>query len=54
MSDKEKTSYTLTPEAKQLLSLIAKSMGINRSAVLEVLIRQEAQTRHLTKEISHE
>jgi hypothetical protein len=45
---KHASSYSLTPDAKSLLQQIADSMGIARNAVLEVLIRKEAERRKLS------
>ena len=36
-------SFRVTPEAKDLLIRLAALQGISQSAVLEILIRQEAR-----------
>jgi hypothetical protein len=41
--DKQGTSFRLTPEALQLLVLIARKLGLSRGGVLEILIRERAQ-----------
>lgn len=40
---KKKRSYTLTDEADRLLNAIAKKMGISKTAVLEIAIREKAK-----------
>lgn len=40
MQKKFKTSFTLTREAQTILSRLTAVMGINRSAVIEVLLRR--------------
>lgn len=40
---KRATSVRLTSEAKRLMAVIAKKMGISQSAVLELAIRQFAK-----------
>jgi hypothetical protein len=40
---KQKTSFSLTEEAKRLLAQIAKKNGISQAAVLELLIREKAK-----------
>lgn len=40
---KIKTSITITPLAKKLLSILAEKHGMNRSAMLELLIREAAK-----------
>ena len=39
------STYTLSPEARELLAVMAEEQGLSRSAVLEVLIRREARRR---------
>ena len=38
-TQKEATSYRLTPEAKRLLTNLAEKLGLSRGAVLEIAIR---------------
>lgn len=40
---KRATSIRLTPEAKRLMAVTAKKLGISQSAVLELAIRQFAK-----------
>jgi hypothetical protein len=40
---KQGTSFRLTPEARQLLVLMARKLGLPRGVVLERLIRERAQ-----------
>jgi hypothetical protein len=40
---KERTSFALSKEAKQLLAEIAKRNGLSQASVLEMLIRKEAK-----------
>ena len=40
---KQGTSFRLTPEALQLLVLMARKLGLSRGGVLEILIRERAQ-----------
>lgn len=44
---KYKTSVTLSEEAKRLLELLAKELGISKSDVLEVIIREKAAEKNL-------
>ena len=37
---KKKRSYSLTPDALEKLEVLSKSMGISRTSVLEVAIRE--------------
>jgi hypothetical protein len=41
-SEKINTSYRLSADAIQLLALMAQRWGLSRTAMLEVLIRQQA------------
>lgn len=40
---KIKTSFTITQECKDLLAKIAEAKGLNISAVIEVISREEAK-----------
>ena len=42
---KVKTSFTLTEEAKRLLEVLAKQLGISQSNLLELIIREKAEQR---------
>jgi hypothetical protein len=44
---KEPITITLTIEGKKIWSALAKKRGVSRSAVLEVLLRKEAEREHL-------
>jgi hypothetical protein len=44
---KGRTSFTLSKEANDLLAAIAQRMGINRTAALEVLIRERSDKEGL-------
>jgi predicted transcriptional regulator len=41
------TTVRLSDEGKRLLALLAADMGVNRSAVIEILIRAEAERKGL-------
>ena len=43
METKELTSMRLTPEAKRLITLIAAKLGVTKSTVLELAIREKAR-----------
>jgi len=40
--DRPVTSFTLTPEAINLLDDVVKSLGVSRSAVVEMMVRRFA------------
>lgn len=42
---KQRTSFTLSVQAKQLLAQLAVKSGISRTAVLEMLIREKAKKK---------
>ncbi len=44
MSNKQKTSFTLSKEARHLLVDLAAATGISQTAMLEVLIRAAANS----------
>lgn len=46
---KKPTSVRLSAEGKDLLSLIAKDLGVSMSAALEIAIRKFAEQRNLRK-----
>ena len=48
--DKLPTCIRLSEEAKRLRKLLANSMGINESAVLEIAIRSLAKTNGIGQE----
>jgi hypothetical protein len=41
---KHASSYSLTPDAKELLALLSIRLGIPQNAVLELAIREAAKT----------
>lgn len=43
METKHPTSHRLSPEAVRLLAALAQKLGINQTAVLEVVIREKAR-----------
>lgn len=43
MRNKEKTSFALTAECRRLLELLSEKMGISKSNVLEIIVREKAQ-----------
>lgn len=47
---KHKTSFTLSPIAKRLLSILAFRRGLSRTAVLETLIRAAAQAEGISSD----
>ena len=47
-ADVKTTSYRLTPEARRLLAALAEKKGISKTAVLEILIRQEAKEEDMS------
>jgi hypothetical protein len=40
---KEPTSFRLSPDGRRLLGALARRLGVSRTAVLEVLIREKAK-----------
>lgn len=44
---RRKTSVTLSDEALNLLEAIAKKLGISKTAVLEIIIREKAKTENI-------
>lgn len=42
------TSFRLTPEARRLLAAMAEKRGVSQGAILEQLIRDEAERRNIT------
>ena len=51
---KKKTSVSLTDEAKRLLETLAKQMGISQSSLLEIIIREKAESKGVKIEISQD
>ena len=47
---KKTVAFRLTAEARRLLALLAQNRGISQTAVLEILIRDEADRRNLAVE----
>lgn len=43
MSTKKKRSYTLTSEADLLLEALSKKLGVSKTAILEISIREKAE-----------
>lgn len=43
MSRKKLTSIRMTAEGKRLMEMLAKTLGISQSAVLELAIREKAR-----------
>ena len=43
METKHQTSLRLSPEARRLLNLLARHLGVSMSAVLELAIREKAK-----------
>ena len=43
METKRSTSLRLSPEAKRLLALLAQTLGISQTAVMEIAIRDKAK-----------
>jgi predicted transcriptional regulator len=48
MEKKRLTSIRLSPEAKRLLTLLARTLSISQSAVLELSIREKAHREKVT------
>jgi len=46
---KEATSYRLSPEAKQLIKLLASQLGLNETSVIELAIRELAEKKGVTQ-----
>jgi len=44
MSDKVPVSFRLSLTAKELLSRLSREIGISRTAVLEIIIREKAKS----------
>lgn len=45
---KKKRSYTLTDEADRLLDLMADKMGVSKTAILEIAIREKAAQMNIS------
>ncbi len=45
--NKKKTSVTLSDEALRFLQILAKKYGINRTAILEIVIREKAKAENI-------
>lgn len=41
--DKHPTSYRLTPECRTLIEELARALGISRSGVIEIAVREKAK-----------
>lgn len=52
MAIKEPTSFTLTGEARALLRLLSAKWGSNNSAMIERLIREQAQRDDITSSMA--
>jgi hypothetical protein len=48
MAKKRPTSFSITDQAHDLLDAIAKHYGINKTAALEIIIREKATELHST------
>ena len=46
MKAKRCTSFRLTPEALQMLAVLAEKSGVSQTAILELLIREKGRTEH--------
>ena len=44
---KKQVSYTLSEEALELLEKIARKLGVSKTAVLEMVIRQKAREENV-------
>lgn len=44
---KQKTSVSLSEEAKRLLELLSVELGVSKSDILELLIREKAKEKGL-------
>jgi replication initiation and membrane attachment protein DnaB len=47
---KQKTSVSLSEDGKKLLGMIAELLGISKSDVLEVIIREKAEQKGISLE----
>jgi predicted DNA-binding protein len=47
MNNKQPTSLRLTPEAKRLLSELAKKLGVTQAAIVEIAIRRLAEVENV-------
>lgn len=47
LSDRKPTSIRLSAEADRLLDVLAKKLGLKRSAVMEMAIRKLAEQEHV-------
>jgi hypothetical protein len=47
MEAKRSTTFTLTPECKRLIRLLAHNLGISQTAVIELAVRDMAESRKL-------
>jgi len=50
MAEKQSTSFRLTPRALQLLAAVAKQEGIDKTDVMELLIRRRAEELKIQEE----
>lgn len=48
MTKKQATSIRLSPEAKRLLAALAKKLGVNQTAIMEIAIRRLAELEHIS------
>jgi predicted DNA-binding protein len=51
-SDKIGTSFRLTREARQLLTLLARKLGLPRSGLIEIAIRERAKSEGIEVDAS--
>jgi predicted transcriptional regulator len=47
---KERTSFTLSPECKHLLQLLAAKLGLSQASVIEMAVRQLAERERSVQE----
>lgn len=46
--DRKKRSFTLSSQADELLEAIAEELGISKTAVLEIAIREKAERTNIS------
>lgn len=50
-TDKKKRSFTLSEEADRLLEATARKLGVSKTAILEIAIREKAERERVA--VSH-
>lgn len=51
---KKKRSYTLTDQADNLITNVASTLGISKTSVIEISVREKAETMRISAQPSTE